>query len=140
MWVLTRSRIKRGEVQLETSNPEIGHAHRRNKLADEDYQEEDEKDFHKVFYQMEDMVEFFFVDYQDRLEKKKTKKEKEENIALGKGGDPYGPSSSSSSERSSPASSNPKKQPKKAKFDLPYLKLDIKFDFPIHNGELNKEN
>ena len=31
------------------------------------------------------------------------------------------------------------KQPKKAKSDLPYLKLDIKFDFPTYNGEINAE-
>ena len=37
-------------------------------------------------------------------------------------------------------SSNPKKQLEKAKYDLPYLKLDIKFDFLTYNGELNAEN
>ena len=40
---------------------------------------------------------------------------------------------------SNTASSNPKKQFEKAKFDLPYLKLDIKFELPTYNGELNAE-
>ena len=112
-------------------------------MINEEYREKDEKAFHKAFYQMADIVETLFADYQERLEKKKTKKEKEENNALGKGGDlfePSSPSSSSSSESSSTASSNQKKQPEKAKFDLSHLKLDIKFDLPTYNGELNAKN
>ena len=87
---------------------------------------------------MANLVEKLFAYYQERLEKMKTKKEKTQNNALGKGGDPseiYSPYSSSKS--SSIASSKPKKQPKKAKFDLPYLKLDIMFDLHTYNGELN---
>ena len=48
--MLTRSRLKRGEGQLETFNPDIGCANRRKKMANEDYHEEDEKAFHKDFY------------------------------------------------------------------------------------------
>ena len=47
--MLTRSRLKRGEGVLEAFNPEIGHAHQKEKMADEDYQGEDEKAFRKVF-------------------------------------------------------------------------------------------
>ena len=110
-------------------------------MADEDYREEDEKYLCKAFYQMVDIVEKMFADYQEILEKKKMKKEKADNNALGKGGYPYEPSSpsSSSSQRSSAASSNPKKQHEKDKSDLPYLKLDIKFDLPTYNGEVNAE-
>ena len=61
--------------------------------------------------------------------------------AWGKGKEPSETSSpssfSSSSKRSSVASSNLKKQPEKDNSDLPYLKLDIKFDLPTYNGELN---
>ena len=59
---------------------------------------------------------------------------------MGKGGDPFNPSSRYSYysfENSIIASSNPKKQHEKAKSDLPYLKLDIKFDLPTYNGEIN---
>ena len=138
--MLTRSRLKRGEGQLETLNPNIGRAYQRKKMTDESYREEDEKAFHKAFYQMSDRVEKMFVDYQERLEKKKEKKENAQNNALGKGGDPSepsSPSSYSSFEISSTTSLNPKKQPEKAKSNLAYLKLDIKFDFPTYNGELN---
>ena len=111
-------------------------------MASEDYREEDEKAFCKAFYQMTDRVEKLFADYQERLDKKKRKKEKEKDNASRKGEYPSEPSSPSPSsfESSSTASSNPKKQHEKSKFDLPYLKLDIKFDLPIYNGELNKEN
>ena len=64
---------------------------------------------------MEDIEEKLFVDYQERLENKKMKKEQAKDNAWGKGKDPSEPSSPSSSsfEISSDASSNPKKQPKK---------------------------
>ena len=109
-------------------------------MTDEYYQGEDEKAFLKDFYQMADIVEKLFADYQERLEKKKTKKEQSKENAWGKGKDTSelsAPSSSSSSESSSAASSNPEKQLEKAKSDLPYFKLYIKFDFPTYNGELN---
>ena len=126
---------------FESFNPNIGRAHRRKKMADEEYWEEDEKAFHGNFYQMADRLEKMFVDYQERLAKKKTKKEKGKDNALGKKGgdpsDPSPPSSSSTSESSSSASSNPKKQPEKDKSDLSYLKLYIKFDLHTYNGELN---
>ena len=90
---------------------------------------------------MADRVEKLFADYQERLDKKKRKKEKAKDNVSGKGEDPSEPSSpsSSSSESSSTDSSNPKKQFEKAKSDLPYLKLDIKFELPTYNGELNAE-
>ena len=65
-------------------------------MENEDYQGEDEKAFHKAFYQMEDTIEKLFVDYQDRVEKNKMKKEKSKDNGLGKVKDPYGPSSPSS--------------------------------------------
>ena len=52
--MLTRIKLKHSEGVLEEFNPEIGCAHRRKKMADEDYQEEDKKAFRKAFYQMVD--------------------------------------------------------------------------------------
>ena len=81
-----------------------------------------------------------FAYYQERLEKKKMKKKKVEDNTLGKGGDPSQPSSpsySSYSRISSTTSSNTKKQPENTKSYLPYLKLDIKFDLPTYNGEID---
>ena len=141
--MLIRSRIEKGEGVLEYFNLEIGRAHRREKMEDEDYWGEYENSFRNAFYQIVDIVEKLFADYQEILEKKKTKKEQAEDNDLGKGGEPSepsSPSSSCSSKISSIASSNPKKQPKKAKYDLHYLKINIKFYFPTYNGELNTEN
>ena len=70
-----------GEGVLESSNLEIGCARRREKMEDEDYQGEDEKAFHKDLYQMEDIVEKLFANYQERLEKNKIKKEIEKHNA-----------------------------------------------------------
>ena len=62
--MLTRSSLKQGEGVLEAFNPDIGRAHQREKMEDEDYQGEDENAFHKAFYQMVDIVEKLFADYQ----------------------------------------------------------------------------
>ena len=110
-------------------------------MADGEYQKEDEKVFHKAFYQMVDIVEKLFADYQERLENMKTKKEKAKDNALGKGKDPYdpsSPSSCSSSKCSITASSNPKKILEKTKSNLPYLKLDIKWESKTHEDLLTK--
>ena len=48
--MLKRLKQKRGEGVLKEFNPEIGCAHRRNKMEDEAYREEDEKAFCKDFY------------------------------------------------------------------------------------------
>ena len=98
--MLTRSRLKWGEGVLEAFNLEIGHAHQREKMADEDYRWEYEKAFYKNLYQMVERVENLFVDYQERLENKKTKKEKAKDNAWGKGKNPSKHSSSSSSSSS----------------------------------------
>ena len=45
-------------------------------MASENYREEDEKSSRKAFYQMVDRVEKLFAYYQERLDKKKRKKEK----------------------------------------------------------------
>jgi hypothetical protein len=58
----------------------------------------------------------------------------------GGGGDPpKTPPSPSSSSSSSSGSSSFKKHSKKTSSNLPLLKLDVKFDFPIYDGELNAE-
>ena len=61
--MLTISRLKQGEGELEAFNLEIGRAHRREKMANEDDRGEDEKAFRKAFYQMAYRVENLFVDY-----------------------------------------------------------------------------
>jgi hypothetical protein len=55
--MLTRSKHKQGEGTLNTFNPEVAHASRRKKMAEEDKHDEHEKNFHMVFYRMSKMVE-----------------------------------------------------------------------------------
>jgi hypothetical protein len=55
--MLTRAKHKQGEGTLNTFNPEVGHASQRKKMAEEDKHDEQEKNFHMVFYRMSEMVE-----------------------------------------------------------------------------------
>jgi hypothetical protein len=50
--MLTRAKHKLGEGNLKTFNPEVAHASRRKKMAQEDKRDEQEKNFHMVFYRM----------------------------------------------------------------------------------------
>jgi hypothetical protein len=55
--MLTRAKHKQGEGTLKTFNLEIVRASRRNKRDEEDKHDEQEKNFHMVFYRMSYMVE-----------------------------------------------------------------------------------
>ena len=50
--MLTRAKHKQGEGTLKTFNPEVGRASRRKKMEEEDKCDEQEKNFHMVFYRM----------------------------------------------------------------------------------------
>ena len=52
VWILTRAKNKQGEGILNNFNPKVGHASQRNKMAEEDKCDEQEKKFHMVFYRM----------------------------------------------------------------------------------------
>jgi hypothetical protein len=108
--MLTRAKLKAGEGKLKTFNPEIGRATRGRKMEMKKASSEHEKNFHKIFLPMSDMVEKLFADYEKRVAKKeKKKKVKEEDNASvnhGIGGDPPEPPSPSSSSISSSSSSH----------------------------------
>jgi hypothetical protein len=55
--MLTRSKHKEGEGTLKTFNPKVGRVSRRKKMAKEDKHDEQDKNFHMVFYRMPEMVE-----------------------------------------------------------------------------------
>ena len=57
VWILTRAKHKQGEGTLKSFNLEVGHASWRKKMAEEDKRDEQEKNFHMVFYRMSEMVE-----------------------------------------------------------------------------------
>ena len=62
--MLTRNRLRRSEGALKSFDLEAGRAHRRRNM-DDDVRNEEELNFHKIFYTMEDQVEKFL----SRLEK-----------------------------------------------------------------------
>jgi hypothetical protein len=143
--MLTRAKHKQGEGTLNKFNPEVGHASRRKKMAGEDKRDEQEKNFHMVFYLMSEMVEQMYGDYGKRMKKKgKKNEENADDDALVNQGDredplepPSSPSSSSSS--SFEHSHHSHHSSNKASFKKPLLKIDVKFSLPMFNGDANPE-
>jgi hypothetical protein len=90
------------------------------------------------------MSEMEKVLYEDFLEwkrpfqgesSKQDKSEEEEDAPKNHPSPPSSPSSSSSSSTSS--KSTTRKHCHKNKHDMPLLKLDVKFEFPMYDGEVN---
>ena len=72
--MLTRTKLKAGEGELEPFNPETGRETQRKKMAYDDACSEHDEASHKAFQQMLDKVDQLFVDYHERLENKENKK------------------------------------------------------------------
>jgi hypothetical protein len=113
-------------------------------MGDEESRVEHEQNFHMIFYRMLDMVEKLYANYEERVEKKEEKKKAkgEDNASVnhGIGGDPIEPLSPSSSLNSSSSSSHSHHSsfhPSTSK--NPLLKLDVKFNLPMFNGEDNAD-
>jgi hypothetical protein len=112
-------------------------------MDDEERCVEHEHNFHKILYQMSYMVETLYADYKKRVaNKEKNKKVKEEDndsVNHGSGGYPLEPPSPYSISISSPSSSHSHhSQPSSfhpCTSKNPLLKLDVKFNFPMFNGE-----
>jgi hypothetical protein len=143
--MITRAKHKQGEGNLNTFNAKVGCASRRKKMAEEDKSNEQEKNFHMVFYRMLEMVKRMYGDYEKRMKKKGKKKEAraddDASVNQGARGDPpklpSSPSSSSSS--SSEHSHHSHYSSHKASFKKPLLKIDVKFSLPMFNGDANPE-
>jgi len=90
--------------------------------------------FQQAFLDMKTMVEELYKEW------KKNEEGKIQGNGEGGGNDPPETPPSLSSPSSSSSSSIPqKKQPEKTNSNLPTVKLDVKFYFPMHNGELNEK-
>jgi hypothetical protein len=140
--MLTRSKHKQGEGNLNNYNPEVGRASRRKKMAEEDKCDEHEKKIHMVFYCMSEMVKRIYGDYEKRMKNKWKKKEAQDDdnssVNQGAGGDPPKPPSSPSSSSSS-SSKHSYHSRHKAYFKKPLLNIDVKFDLPMFNGDVKPE-
>jgi len=111
---------------------------------------EDEKVFRKAFFDMKKMVKVLYEERNTRLQGERSKLSKGEGSSRGGNGNggkppPYTPSSSSSSsQESSPSSTNTPlththQNTSKGTAKSPLIKLDVKFDMPMYNGEVNVE-
>ena len=113
---------------------------------------EEERVFRKAFLDMTEMVRVLYQERNERLEGEGSKLHKEGHgssgghndeykLKKGNGGNggngksPSSPSSSSSSTSSSVHQSHKSKTTGKS----PFLKLDVKFELPMFNGEVNVE-
>jgi hypothetical protein len=115
-------------------------------MAEEDKRDEQEKNFHMVFYRILEMVERMYEDYEKRMKKKGKKKkahvDDDASVNQEAGGDPPEPPSSPSSSSSSSFehSHHSHHSSHKASFKKPLLKLDVKFSLPMFNGDANPKN
>jgi hypothetical protein len=113
-------------------------------MVKEDKHDEQEKNFHMIFYHRSKMVERMYGDYEKRMKKgKKKESQVDDNASLNQGarGDPLEPPSSPSSyiSSSSEHSHHSHHSSHKASFKKPLLKLDVKFALPMFNGDANPE-
>jgi len=136
--MLTRLKLKRGGV-LEEFNPKIGSRSRCSfpKQRVENHYETN-KAFLEAFLSLKVMVEEMYEN-QNKFKEESTLKTDGKCKGLGGGGDPPEPPLSpySSFPGSSSITTSRKKQPPQDKFELPLLKLDVKFKLPIYNGDLD---
>ena len=133
-------------------SPQVAREHSPSMAHEESHEvpTSDEESFKKAFYDMAGMVKILFEERNAKFqgERSKTPKGnegKDEKPPKGKGGNdgdgdppPSSPSSSSSSDSSKSSQSIPKGHGKTPP-QTPLLKLDIKFELPMYNGEVNAE-
>jgi hypothetical protein len=144
--MLTREKLQRGEGELVAENPLIGLRRRasfKEKMASEEGIPQEEKEFRKTFFAMSEMVQVLYEDYLERKRpvlgnSSKGKSEEEEEQPQIPPSPPSTPPSSPSSASSSSKFSK-KKNVHKNKNEMPLLKLDVKFELPIYDGEVNAE-
>ena len=143
--MITRSNIKLGEGKLVEDNLEIGRVYPKRKMSEESPLELDSQ-FMDSFMTMRAMVEEMYIEFKKgRGEESSTSKQdkgvKEPLLVShleGKGKE-VKPSPPSTPSSPSSSSSSHKQSPEKKKKKPSLIKLDVKFDLPIYDQELNAE-
>jgi hypothetical protein len=112
-------------------------------MASEEVLSHEEKEFRKTFFAMSEMMKVLYEDYLEwrRLilgESSKVKSEEGEDPPQNPPSPPSSPSTYSSSSSSS-FKSTTRKHFHKHKHDMPILKLDVKFELPMYDGEVNAD-
>ena len=121
-------------------------SHREGEIHEEFDPKEEERVFKKAFLDMTEMVRILYQEMNEKLQGEGSKLHKEgqgssgghndeDKSKKGNGHPPSSPSSSSSSSSTSVNQSHKSKNTGK----IPFLKLDVKFELPIFNGEVNAE-
>jgi hypothetical protein len=156
--MLTMLKLTRGEGQLIEASSQL--SRRRTikspqvsrifspSMAHEDHHGTlplEEENFKKPFFDMDKMVKVFFDERNARMQGESSKPPKGNGDSgdktpkgSGRSGDspPPSPPSSTSSTISQPPPNSPKGHGKNP-LQTPLLNLDIKFEFPMYNGEIN---
>ena len=127
--------------------------HREGEIHEEFDSKEEERVFGKAFLDMTKMVRILYQERNERLEGDGSKLHNEgqgssgghndeDKLKKGNGGNGGNgePSSSPSSSSSSTSSSVHQRHKSKNTGKIPFLKHDVKFEFPMFNGEFNAEN
>ena len=130
--MLTRSKLKLGEGELVETNPEIGRVYPQKKMSEESPLGLDPQ-FIDSFLAMRSMVEEMYRDF------KKHKNEDSSGSKQDKGEEESLLHNHSKGKWKEENFLTPPNSPEhKKKTSL--IKLDVKFDLPIYDGELNVEN
>jgi hypothetical protein len=137
--MLTRSKLHHGEGKLEEFDLEIGS--RRGRMSSPKGEETtlsipSKGEFMKAFMIMKTMVEEF---YQDQKKGEQGGPSHIEGKKEGGGEEPPKTPPTSPSFLDGSIPSPFEKQKTKVDLNMPHLKLDIKFELPVSNGELNAE-
>jgi hypothetical protein len=109
-------------------------------MASEEGLSHEEKEFRKIFFTMSEMVKVSYDNYLERKrpilgESSRVKSEEGEDPPKTPPPPPSSPSTYSSSSTSS--KSTARKHSHKHKHDMPLLKLDVKFELPMYDSEVN---
>ena len=129
--MLTRSKLKQGEGELVETNPEIGRVYPKRKMSEESPLELGPQ-FMDSFMTMRAMVEEMYREF------KKGREEDASNSKRDKGvGESLLHDQSKGKGKEEKLPTPPSSPQNKNKTSL--IKLDVKFDLPIYDGELNAE-
>jgi hypothetical protein len=114
-----------------------------DKMASEQGLSQDDKEFRKDLFSMSEMMKVLYEHYLEHMKpvlgkSSKGKSEEGEDPPQIPPSPPSSPPSSPSSSSSS-SKSNAKKHVHKHKNEMPLLKLNVKFELPIYDGEFNAE-
>jgi hypothetical protein len=143
--MITREKLSHGEGELVEGDPEIGSRKRTSqseKMASKEGLSQNEREFQRTFFSMSEMVKVLYDDYLERkrpVQGEYSKQAKSEEGEDPPKSPPSPPSSPSSSSSSTSSNSTARKHSHKHKLDMPLLKLDVKFVFPMYDGEVNAE-